>query len=165
MIKFYGVTGPFGFLSNFHEATIEVEEDAYPTTEHYFQAMKTLDPDVRRGIQTASTPSLAKRLGKQCALRTDWDDVVGTEDLWAMFSDAHGIVVERLKDHLMYTALICKFTQHADLRTALLNTGSEELVEDAPRDYYWGCGETGTGQNKLGRMLMLIRSSTLKLTT
>jgi hypothetical protein len=24
-------------------------------------------------------------------------------------------------------------------------------------DYYWGCGKSGTGQNKLGKILMRVR--------
>ncbi|MEO6893291.1 MAG: NADAR domain-containing protein, partial [Ktedonobacteraceae bacterium] len=33
-----------------------------------------------------------------------------------------------------------------------------EVVEKAPRDYYWGCGADGTGQNKLGQTLMTVRA-------
>jgi hypothetical protein len=40
----------------------------------------------------------------------------------------------------------------------LLGTGDEELVENAPGDYYWGCGADGSGRNMLGRILMEVRS-------
>jgi N-glycosidase YbiA len=38
-----------------------------------------------------------------------------------------------------------------------LATGDEEIVENAPEDYYWGCGADGSGQNKLGQILMRVR--------
>jgi len=40
----------------------------------------------------------------------------------------------------------------------LLATEEELLVENAPRDYYWGCGADGSGQNKLGQVLMTVRA-------
>lgn len=39
----------------------------------------------------------------------------------------------------------------------LLATGAEELIENAPTDYFWGCGRTGSGKNKLGHILMRVR--------
>lgn len=39
----------------------------------------------------------------------------------------------------------------------LLGTGDKEIVENAPFDYYWGCGKSGTGQNQLGKTLMQVR--------
>jgi predicted NAD-dependent protein-ADP-ribosyltransferase YbiA (DUF1768 family) len=48
---------------------------------------------------------------------------------------------------------------NADLRVLVLGTGDEELIEDAPRDYYWGRGARGTGTNRLGAILMEVRSA------
>jgi hypothetical protein len=31
------------------------------------------------------------------------------------------------------------------------------LDENAPGDYYWGCGKDGTGRNQLGLTLMQVR--------
>ncbi len=49
--------------------------------------------------------------------------------------------------------------QTFDLRAELLGTGDGELVENAPRDYYWGCGRDGSGRNMLGKILMEVRES------
>ena len=57
----------------------------------------------------------------------------------------------------MRRAVRAKFEQHPDIRAVLLGTGDEELIEDAPNDYYWGCGEEGTGKNMLGKILMEVR--------
>ena len=43
------------------------------------------------------------------------------------------------------------------LRAALLDTGSLILVEHTANDRYWGDGGNGTGQNRLGRLLMELR--------
>ncbi len=40
----------------------------------------------------------------------------------------------------------------------LLATGDEELIENAPNDYYWGCGADGTGLNMTGKLLMELRT-------
>ena len=65
---------------------------------------------------------------------------------------------DAIKDEVMYRAVRRKFELHGDLRTLLLATGEEDIVEAAPTDYYWGVGREGTGQNKLGKILERIRA-------
>ena len=57
------------FLSNFYESPMTIQGITYPTNEHFFQAMKTLDPSERKKIASAQTPGRAKRLGRQVKLR------------------------------------------------------------------------------------------------
>jgi len=57
----------------------------------------------------------------------------------------------------MRRAVLRKFSVHPELREILLSTGQEEIIENAPHDYYWGCGKTGTGRNQLGIILMEVR--------
>ena len=45
---------------------------------------------------------------------------------------------------------------------ALLSTGERKLIEDSPVDYYWGCGEDGSGVNMLGKLLMELRTELQK---
>ena len=52
---------------------------------------------------------------------------------------------------------------HDELRELLLGTGEEELAEAAPTDFYWGVGRDGTGQNRLGHLLMRIRAKLREL--
>jgi predicted NAD-dependent protein-ADP-ribosyltransferase YbiA (DUF1768 family) len=33
------------------------------------------------------------------------------------------------------------------------------LIEAAPNGYSWGCGASGTGKNRLGKILMEVRES------
>ena len=58
--------GEFAFLSNFYPSDIKGFDKAnilYPTVEHAFQAMKTVDVNERIKIAAADTPGKAKRLG------------------------------------------------------------------------------------------------------
>lgn len=160
MITFYKPSEPHGYLSNFSQHGIQLEGAFWMTTEHFFQGMKTLVPEERDAIRGASTPGRAKNLGRVCTLRTDWDDVVVMPEKFRLiFSDDRGGLVERKKDHYMYSALVQKFHQHLELQQWLLDTGDAPLVEESPMDAYWGSAfKNGTeGLNKLGRMLMLVR--------
>jgi len=57
----------------------------------------------------------------------------------------------------MIDVLKLKFTQHPDLRSTLLGTGTALIVYDDPSDAFWGSGPDRTGQNELGKLLVHIR--------
>lgn len=132
----------YAFLSNFYHCPI-VDDDGieYTTNEHYFQAYKTTNMIDRRFIAAAPTPGEAKRLGRKIALRPDW---------------------EQVKDSVMLDGLRLKFSKPA-MKKKLLETGDAELIEgNCWHDNTWGvcsCPRCpGTGQNRLGKYLMLVRS-------
>ena len=131
----------WAFLSNFYWSEIEFEGITYPTNEHFFQAMKTLDINERRAIANCLTPGQAKRMGRRVALRPDWEDV---------------------KESVMLEGLCLKFADE-QLADWLLETGDEELVEGTTwHDNEWGncsCPKCAhiEGKNKLGRLLMIVR--------
>ena len=58
----------------------------------------------------------------------------------------------------MKTALHAKFTTYPDLQDFLLSTAGAVLVEASQNDKFWGAGRHGDGENKLGQMLMELRS-------
>ena len=132
--------GEFAFLSNFYEHPIEYKGITYPTNEHFFQAMKTLDQKEHMKIAAAPTPGKSKRLGRSVNLRPDWEDV---------------------KDDIMLLALRLKFSDR-DMAKKLLATGDEYLVEGTWwHDRYWGVCSCpvcdGRGKNRLGELLMKVR--------
>ncbi len=139
-LYFYSVREPFGEFSNFSPHGIELDGQWWPTTEHYFQAQKFEDAAYRDKIRAASVPKRAADLGRSRAhpLRTDW---------------------EQVKDDVMRRAVLVKFQTHPALRDLLLSTGNKPIVENAPGDYYWGCGKDGTGQNRLGQILVQVRET------
>ena len=137
-ISFYAANDPYGFLSNFFRSPINLDGFTWPTTEHYFQAQKFADPARQAAIRVAPTPGVAKQLAwaDDTGLRSDWNAV---------------------RDDVMLIALRAKFTQHETLRGQLLATGDALLVEHTHLDSYWGDGGDGSGQNRLGLLLMQVR--------
>jgi ribA/ribD-fused uncharacterized protein len=140
-ILFYSHTkGPYVAFSNFSPHPFELDGALWPTVEHYFQAAKFPGADHAETIRRSGSPREAKALGRTRAvkLRPDWDEI---------------------KDDVMRRAVRAKFEAHSDLRELLLATGDEDLIENAPRDYYWGRGARGTGKNRLGVILMEVRTA------
>jgi ribA/ribD-fused uncharacterized protein len=137
MIKFYKTNDPHGYMSNYWKAKFILDDKVWETTEHYYQAMKTLDPNEQEQVRNAAKANDARLLGQKVTLRADFNEV---------------------KDQLMRTCLLAKFNQHLCLKQQLIDTGDDELIEDSKVDAYWGIGADGNGQNKLGKLLMEIRS-------
>ena len=54
----------------------------------------------------------------------------------------------------MRKALEAKFTQNPKIREVLISSKDELIVEKSPTDFYWGCGNNGTGKNRLGLLLV-----------
>lgn len=135
-IKFYKSIPPYGFLNNFETSPIYVFHREWATVEHAYQAQKTINDEEYDAIWKAKTPRKARDLGQLVTLRPNW-----------------GLI----KNWVMKECVLAKFTQHPHLQEQLLVTGDEELIEDSPIDWYWGCGDDGTGQNNLGKILMEVR--------
>jgi ribA/ribD-fused uncharacterized protein len=136
--------GRWAFLSNFHRAELLWEGIQYPTSEHAFNAGKTLDLDARRDIARAPTPREAKRCGRQVQLRPLWD--------------------ERIRYEVMAEVLHAKFSARPERGEALLSTGDAVLVEgNRWHDVTWGrclcVRHGGAGENRLGKMLMALRDA------
>ena len=135
-VKIDSFDGEFAFLSNFYPAPVNFDGMKYPNNEAAFQAQKC--PERRdEFIALGQQPGKQKRLGRKVELRPDW---------------------EAVKDDIMYTLCLCKFAQNPSLAEKLLATGVAELVEgNYWHDHYWGVCN-GTGQNKLGKILMAVRN-------
>lgn len=138
-IYFYSTKEKYGEFSNFSPHGFELDGAYWATSEHYFQAQKFAGTEHVEEIRKAKSPTIAARMGRsrQRPLRKDW---------------------EKIKDEVMKKALIKKFQTHPELRDLLLSTGEELLVENAPGDYYWGIGADGSGKNRLGQLLVEVRT-------
>lgn len=127
--------GEYHFLSNFYRSPLVLDGLFYDTVEHAYQAAKATDPEWAHIIRTAETPGKAKRLGKRCPCRGDW---------------------EAYKYLVMDACLEAKFSDDV-LRQRLLATGDAVLIEgNTWGDTYWGVCD-GKGKNMLGRLLMQTR--------
>lgn len=147
-IEFYS-TRPkqIGFMSNFTKVqNLWLDSKPFPTTEHYFQSAKfaATCPEHAERIRTAKTATVAARLGRsrKYPIRPDWAEK---------------------RDEVMETALMAKFSQNRDMRRLLIGTGQAELVEHTSKDRYWADGGDGSGQNRLGQLLMRVRERVLAM--
>lgn len=140
--------GPHRFLSNYMPAPFHADGRLWASSEHRFNALKTLNPTEQEWVASAPTPNEAKARGNnrtgRITLREGWDDPVRFE--------------------VMAETLHYKFTAHPGRAQALLNTGGALLVEgNAWDDTVWGncvCGRptcAQPGQNHLGLSLMRLR--------
>lgn len=127
--------GDYRWLSNFEPCEVCFEGILYPSTEHAYQAAKTLDRNVRMSIAMLSTPGAAKRAGKSVKSRDDWDQV---------------------KLDVMEAILRQKFIL-VRFRRLLMSTGDMEIVEgNTWGDVFWGVCN-GVGENHLGKIIMKLR--------
>jgi ribA/ribD-fused uncharacterized protein len=124
-------------LSNFYVSPFELDDYAWQTVEHYFQATKSSNPVGYHQVREAATPGEAKRLGRRVTLRADW---------------------EQVKLDVMRGALAAKFAKDSELAEWLLSTGDALLVEgNTWSDIFWGVCN-GVGSNWLGGLLMMRRA-------
>ena len=138
------------YLSNYYYAPFVYEGVLFQTVEHAFHYFKVDEEkdlpadDInswRYKILNAFTPGAAKKLGRMCPMRADWDSIKVAE------------VKKMVRE---------KFEQNPDLMKKLLATGSEYLEEtNTWNDKFWGVCN-GVGQNNLGKILMEIRDERVK---
>lgn len=128
--------GRYRFLSNFYPSSVILDNVQYPTVEHAYQAAKCKHRSDRIKIRSTATPGEAKRLARRLSIRDDWDDV---------------------KLSVMESLVRQKFSTDP-LKSQLLQTGQEDLIEgNTWGDIFWGVCR-GQGHNHLGRILTMIRT-------
>ena len=137
-ILFYYENESNGHFSNFYPCNMELKGKVWSSVEHYYQAQKAAGNEYEETIRLAPNPDEAKKLGNapECPLRSNWND---------------------FKIEAMKTALRAKYTQNADLRSKLVESGDALLIENSQKDYFWGIGADGTGLSMLGKLLMELR--------
>jgi N-glycosidase YbiA len=168
IINFYDLKNSYGEFSNFYPSPITIDDIEYPTVEHFYQSKKFMGDGASKEslkyakiIAKQSTPGKAKILANQKTgggykWRIDLNKIITNylekgvkiRDDW-----------EEVKEEVMYEGLEAKFSQHENLKEVLLSTRGYKLVEHTPRDFYWGDGGDGTGKNRLGKLLVILRKS------
>lgn len=126
--------GEYAFLSNFYECPVEYDGITYNSSEAAYQAQKCRTKEERYAFRDL-TPKEAKRKGRKVDIRPDW---------------------EEKKVDVMSDIVYQKFSQNKELKEKLIATDDAELIEGN----YWGdrfWGVDGTGENRLGMILMDIR--------
>lgn len=135
MNKIDSFSGEYYFLSNFYPKKFLFQGTVVKTSEHAFQGMKADNAKERKNIFKARNAAEAKRLGRRCSKRSDWENV---------------------KYNIMVYILQQKFKDR-ELQEKLLATGNAYLEEgNTWGDTTWGT-VNGVGKNWLGKALMEVR--------
>jgi ribA/ribD-fused uncharacterized protein len=125
---------------NFSSFRVKYCGVVWPTNEHLYQASHFFDTDPYLVEEILHAPSAhdAYKIGKANAHRApeNWDD---------------------MKVDVMYELCKMKLEQHPYVQKKLLETGGLEIVEDSPKDTFWGWGPDHSGQNQLGKIWMRLR--------
>jgi ribA/ribD-fused uncharacterized protein len=139
-ILFFSKSPEYGWLSNFSEDPFTLNGIRWQSVEHYYQAHKYVGTEAMDRIRRAETPAKARKAGQDRSLvtRPDW---------------------EQVKQDVMKQAVRAKFDQNRRRREQLLATGDEELIHTSESDLFWGRNQEGTGENRLGEILMEIRAA------
>ncbi len=96
---------------------------------------------MREIVRGCPTPREAAQFGRTLQMRDDWEEI---------------------KYEVMKNVVAAKVQQHPFIKELLLSTGDEDLVENSPKDYIWGCGRDGSGTNWLGKVYMEVRAQLRK---
>lgn len=125
-------------LGSASQHPFHLDDQEWPTVEHYFQAMQFSTPSFQEKIRNAKSAQEAIKLTKWrfWQRRKDW---------------------KQRRQVLMTRAMYTKCKAYSEVGLALLNTGDKTLVENSMYDYFWGCGRDRRGENHFGKVLMNIR--------
>lgn len=143
-IYFYKEFGDLGYLATYSQHGFIKDGIYWKTVEHYYQANKFVEDEVRNLVINAETPKMASAIGRNrnYKIRDDW---------------------EQVKNEIMYDAVLAKFLAHPNLAEKLIATGNEEIVEETVKESYWGCGPKKDGLNIYGKILCKVREDLKKL--
>lgn len=137
----------FYCFSNFSSFAVEWRGRLWQTSEHAYQAAKFLDtrPKLAEEIANARSAHIAYKL----ATKEHRDKVPD------VFHKGKVVLMEDVCRH--------KLQQHAYIQKKLRETGTKRMVEDSPKDSFWGWGHDRKGANELGKIWMRLRDELLFL--
>jgi ribA/ribD-fused uncharacterized protein len=130
----------FYVCDNFASFQVEIWGRLWPTSEHAYQASHFFEtaPELAEKIAQARSAHDAYKLAKANAdIRpAKWEDI---------------------KLGIMEEIVRAKLSQHYYIQQKLLQTGNVPIVEDSPKDSFWGWGSDRQGRNELGKLWMRLR--------
>ena len=171
VIKFYNPNDSYYEFSNFYKHPLNINGREWSSVEHFYQASKFYIPQSLRHmeyynlIHSADSPTKVFMLGtqkKKYGYAVKWTvnkkDKRTINSVIDLYNDIHiRDDWEDVKLSIMKQALTEKFKNHR-LSTLLTETHDAQIIEDSPRDSFWGIGKDGKGANYLGRLLMDVRA-------
>ena len=127
-------------FDNFSSFKVEWNGYLFSSVEEAYQAASFMgsDEELVEKIKKSHSADEAQRIAyaNRDKRREDWDDV---------------------KVSIMEELLRLKIEQNPYVKKKLLQTGDYMIVEDSPKDDFWGWGPNRNGQNNLGKLWMKLR--------
>lgn len=163
-IRFYKAEeNPYGVFCNYRVTPIVIDGKEYKSVEHYYQSQKFhgTNENYEEKVRQAVTPHQSKVLGTMYVSKNGY--------AWRMALNPtiqealnQGVKIrsdwESVKEDVMMKALRVKFSTYPKYAHLLLSTGDKTIEENSPIDSIWGIGQDGLGMNKLGNLLMKLRT-------
>lgn len=130
--------GRWYFLSNFSSFMVRWRGVDWMTSEHAYQAAAFDDSDIIEAIRNARSSHDAKKIARANVSKkvSNWHQI-------------NLVVMEEI--------VRAKLEQHPYIQKKLLETENMEIVEDSPKDSFWGRGPDRRGENNLGKIWMKLR--------
>lgn len=130
----------FYVLNNFASFAVDWRGRRWQTSEHAYQASHFFDtaPKLAEQIFNARSAHEAYKLAKANGDKApkNWEEIkIG--------------IMEDICRH--------KLQQNPYVKQKLLETLDLEIIEDSPKDSFWGCGADRKGRNELGKIWMRLR--------
>ena len=152
VIGFHNPTEEYGFLSNWYLSNFTKNGIEFSSMEQYMMYKKA----VYFGDKAVAAKILAT------------DDVAEIKALGRLVANYSERYWNGIRQIVVFTGLLAKFTQNDDLKAQLSSTKDSVLAECAVRDTIWGIGlsmkdpdrldiDKWKGQNLLGYALMMVR--------
>lgn len=130
----------FYCFSNFSSFQVKWKGRIWQTSEHAYQASHFLEtaPELVAEIFMAKSAHEAFKIAKTNVDKVpkDWEEkkIVTMEEI-----------------------VRCKLEQNPYVMHKLMQTGNRKIVEDSPKDDFWGWGPNQDGRNELGKIWMKLR--------
>lgn len=168
-ILFYKESEPYYEFSNFYIADLVYNGEIWKSSEHLYQAQKfSHNSDVYQLLRNTDTCGKLYCLAncKKSQYSSKW--LVNKKVYNSLtVNDAIDIIKKNnivirsdwdsIKCDIMRYVVYLKFSTNERLKILLLSTGNRRIVENSPRDSFWGIGKNGDGTNMLGIILMETR--------
>ena len=168
-ILFYKEGEQYYEFSNFYMVDIGYNGEIWKSSEHLYQAQKfSHNQDLYQLLRNTDTCGKLYCLAncKKSQYSSKWlvnKSIYGSLTV----NDAidkiktNNIVIrtdwDRVKCDIMRYVVYLKFSTNEGLKRLLLSTENRRIIENSPRDSFWGIGKNGDGTNMLGLILMETR--------
>ncbi len=130
----------FYTFDNFSSFQVDYKGRRWATSEHAYQATHFFEtaPELAEQIYNARSAHEAFSIAKTNADKApdDWNEI---------------------KVEVMYEICKLKLVQNPYVKHKLELSGNLDIIEDSPKDDFWGWGANRDGRNELGKIWMRLR--------